>query len=122
MLARLPRHGGAELLVDEHAGDRRVGAVAHRLEHALIDQVLGIGDDRRLLGVGLALDSEELLLERAAVVECEDVELLVIAKCHCLSISEAPWPWSTAPQALSQPAFRWALLEWVDDVLGCRSV
>jgi len=40
---------------------------------ALEDQVLGVGDDRRLLGVGLTLDAEELLLERPAVVEREDV-------------------------------------------------
>ena len=82
LLARLGGHGGAELLVDEHAGDRRVGAGADRLQHALEDQVLGVGDDRRLLGVGLALDPEELLLEGAAVVEREDVELLVVSEVH----------------------------------------
>ncbi len=74
-LVRLGGHGGAELLVDEHAGDGGVGAGADGLQHALEDQVLGVGDDRRLLGVRLALDPEELLLEGAAVVEREDVEL-----------------------------------------------
>ncbi len=49
---------------------------------ALEDEVLGVGDDRRLLGVGLALDAEELLLEGAAVVEREDVELLVVSEVH----------------------------------------
>ncbi len=76
-LLRLGRDGGAELLVDEHAGDGRVGAGADGLQHALEDQVLGVGDDRGLLGVGLAVDPEELLLEGAAVVEREDVELVV---------------------------------------------
>ena len=55
--------------------DGRVGAGADGLQHALEDQVLGVGDDRRLLGVRLAVDPEELLLEGAAVVEREDVEL-----------------------------------------------
>src|SRR6185437_14054671 len=46
------------------------------------DQVLGVGDDRGLLRVGLPLDAEELLLEGAAVVEGEDVELLVVSESH----------------------------------------
>ena len=75
-------NGRAELLVDEHAGDAGFGACAHRLQHALEDQVLGVGDDRGLLRVGLALDPEELLLEGAAVVEGEDVELLVVSEVH----------------------------------------
>ena len=60
--------------------DGRVGAGADGLQHALEDQVLGVGDDRGLLGVGLAVDPEELLLEGAAVVEREDVELVVVAE------------------------------------------
>jgi hypothetical protein len=72
---------------DEHARDGRVGARGDRLQHALEDQVLGVGDDRGLLGVGLALDPEELLLEGAAVVEGEDVEL-VVSGGHGLSIPE----------------------------------
>ena len=66
-----------------------VGAGADGLQHALEDQVLGVGDDRRLLGVGLAFDPEELLLEGAAVVEREDVELLVVAGFMPLSIPKA---------------------------------
>ena len=63
----------------------------HRLEHALEDQVLGVGDDRGLLGVGLALDPEELLLEGAAVVEGQDVELVVVSEVSWpLSIPKAP--------------------------------
>ncbi len=42
---------------------RGVGAGGDRLLEALEDQVLGVGDHRRLLGVGVALDAEELLLE-----------------------------------------------------------
>ena len=61
--ARFLGHAAAELLVDEHAGHRRVGAGGDRLLEALEDQVLGVGDHRRLLGVGVALDTEELLLE-----------------------------------------------------------
>ncbi len=43
-------------------------------------EVLGVGDHRRLLWIGFALDAEELLLERAPVVEREDVELVVVAE------------------------------------------
>ena len=40
-----------------------VGAGRDRLLETLEDQVLGVGDHRRLLGIGFALDAEELLLE-----------------------------------------------------------
>ena len=69
--------------------DRGVGAGAHGLQQALEDQVLGVGDDRRLLGVRLALDPEELLLEGAAMVEGEDVELLVVSEVHGSEYSRA---------------------------------
>ncbi len=78
--AGLLGNGRAELLVHQHPRHRRVGARGHRLLHALEDEVLGVGDHRRLLGIGFALDAEELLLEGAAVVEREDVELLVVAE------------------------------------------
>ncbi len=96
LLVRLLGHGRAELLVDEHARHGGLGARADRLEHALEDQVLGVGDDRRLLGVGLSLDAEELLLEGAAVVEGEYVELLVVSESHGLSIAKARRPGSGA--------------------------
>jgi hypothetical protein len=51
--------------------------------------VLGVGDDGRLLGVRLAVDPEELLLEGAAVVEREDVELAVDSGVHELEYSRA---------------------------------
>ena len=66
-----------------------VGAGGDRLQHALEDQVLGVGDDRRLLGVRLALDPEELLLEGAAVVEGEYVERLVVSEVHKPQYSRA---------------------------------
>ena len=57
-------------------------ALLGRLEHALEDQVLRVGDRLGLLGRRVALDPEHLLLERPAVVEREDVELAVVAECH----------------------------------------
>ena len=89
-LLGLLRDGRAELLVDQHAGDARFGAGADGLEHALEDQVLGVGDDRGLLVVRLALDPEELLLERAAVVEGEDVELVVVSEIHGHPVFQRP--------------------------------
>src|SRR5664279_453752 len=87
LLARLGGHGGAELLVHEHPRGGSVGARADGLQQPLVDEVLGVGDDRRLLGVRLTLDPEELLLEGAAVVEGEDVELLVVSEVHCSEYS-----------------------------------
>jgi hypothetical protein len=75
--------GPAELLVDEDAEGVRVHvALLDRLDHALVDEVLGVGDRRGLLRRGVALDPEHLLLERAAMVEREDVQLAVIAQRH----------------------------------------
>jgi hypothetical protein len=73
----------AELLVDEHAQRGRVRAAGlDGLEHALVDEVLGVGDRRRLLVGRVTLDPEHLLLEGPAVVEGEDVELAVVTECH----------------------------------------
>src|SRR4051794_35279589 len=73
----------AELLVDEHAQRGGVRAAAlDGLEHALVDEVLGVGDRLRLLLVGIALDPEHLLLEGPAMVEGEDVELAVVSERH----------------------------------------
>ncbi len=96
-LARLARHGRAELLIHQHAGHRRVGPCADGLQQALEDEVLGVGDDRRLLGIWLALDAEELLLKRAAVVEGENVELVVVAEFHGLSIAKVHWRRAAGP-------------------------
>ena len=72
----------AELLVDEAACAAWLGAPLGGLQHALEDQVLGVGDRLRLLWRGVALDPEHLLLERASMVEGQDVELAVVAECH----------------------------------------
>ena len=92
-LLRLLGHalGGAELLVDEAAGGVRVHALLGRLEEPLEDQMLRVGDLLGLLGGRVALDSEHLLLERAAVIEREDVELSVVAEGHTWVIPSAPY-------------------------------
>jgi hypothetical protein len=83
-LLRLPRdaHGLAELLVDEHARRVLVEPLLGGRLHALPDQVLGVRDRLGLLVARVALDPEHLLLERPAVVECQDEQLAVVAECH----------------------------------------
>ena len=73
---------GAELLVDQHAGRGGVEAALDGLLHALVDQLLGVGDRLGLLGRRVALDPEHLLLERPPVVEGQDVELAVVTEGH----------------------------------------
>jgi hypothetical protein len=90
----------------KHAADGGVGAGGDGLQHALEDEVLGVGDDGCLLGVGLPVDPEELLLEGATVVEREDVELAVRSGGHgSQSIQRA---WGGVERSL----------EWGDDDLG----
>ena len=81
-LPGLPRHRPAELLVDQGAGQRGVGAVVGRLEQPLEDQVLGVGDPLDVLGRRVALQAKPLLLERPPVVECQDEELSVVSETH----------------------------------------
>ena len=85
VLARLLGDVRAELLVDEHAGGARLRALVDGFEHALEDQVLGVGDLLRLLGSRVALDPEHLLLERPPMVEREDVQLAVVSESHLRS-------------------------------------
>ncbi len=82
MLARLLRDVRAELLVDQHARRPCLGAAADRLEHALEDQPLGVTDGFDLLLRRIPADSEHLLLERASMIEGEDVQLAVVAEGH----------------------------------------
>ena len=96
-LAGLLGHIGAELLVDQDPGDGRVRPGANGAKHALEDEVLGVSDYRRLLRVRFAVDSEELLLKGAAVIEREDVQLPVVAERHRLSIPKARQPRSGGP-------------------------
>ena len=89
------------------SGRRATPPLATAFDHPLVDQVLGVGDRRRLLGRRVALDPEHLLLERPAMVEREDVQLAVVAEghgeisCRCRtsvrSIAGVGWPraWST---------------------------
>jgi hypothetical protein len=63
----------AELLVDEQSGARPVRTFIQPAQEPLEDDVLRIGDPFGLLRRGLPRDAEELLLERAAVVERQDV-------------------------------------------------
>jgi hypothetical protein len=77
------------------------------LQHALEDEVLGVGDDGGLLGVRLAVDPEELLLEGAAMVEREDVELAVGSGVHGVE-------YSRGVRAGVERS-----IEWVDDALRC---
>ena len=75
-----PRHRCAELLVDENAGavaqlPRRMG-----VEEPLEDQRLGVRNPGRLLARRDSHDAEQLLLERAAVVERKHVEISVVAQ------------------------------------------
>jgi hypothetical protein len=79
---RLARDVAAELLVHEHAERAVVGAAIGRERHALVDQLLGVGDRGGLLGRRITLDPEHLLLEGAAVVEREDVEPAVVSESH----------------------------------------
>src|SRR3954451_17494402 len=83
VLGGLGNPGGlAELLVDECAGHGRVGPALQRGFEALVDEMLAVRDRLRLLGRGVSLDPEPLLLERPAVVERQDVQLAVVAQSH----------------------------------------
>jgi hypothetical protein len=69
--------------------------------------VLGVGDDGGLLGVRFAVDPEELLLERATVVEREDVQPVVVSGVH-------EGEYSRAVRGGVERS-----IEWVDDDLRC---
>ncbi len=84
-LVRVAGDVGAELLVHQHPhrlADRLLGGPVGGGERPLVDHGLRIGDALSLLGRGVARDPEELLLERPAMIEREDVELPFVAECH----------------------------------------
>src|SRR3954447_9130270 len=85
VLLRAPRHLAAELLVHERTALARLGAPLERQLEALIDQRLRIGDAVDVLLRDLVAEPEPLLLERAAVIEGEYVELSLIAQRHSVS-------------------------------------
>src|SRR5262249_27528984 len=106
MLASLLGDPAAELLVDQHPGGAGLGPAPDGPEHPLEDQVLGVGDPLGLLGRGIALHPEHLLLERPAMVEREDVELAVVSESHLPSLSV---PSSRRRPVYGYPAARWTI-------------
>src|SRR5205085_5935812 len=72
----------AELLVDEQPHRILGRAVLHGPQQPFVDHALRVGDPVGLLRRRLPRDAEELLLERASVVEREDVEVALIAQRH----------------------------------------
>ncbi len=83
-ILRLTRDVATELLVDKNALDALLEATLRGCLHALVDEVLGVLDRLRLLGIGIALDPEHLLLEGPAMVERQDEELAVVPECHLI--------------------------------------
>src|SRR5262245_14624783 len=79
---RVARDAGSELLVHEHPSRRRVNALVQRAARPLEDDALGVCDLAGLVLVRLALDAEELLLERPSVIERQDVQLPVVPELH----------------------------------------
>src|SRR6202044_732010 len=82
VLARALWDVGAELLVYQNAGGAGLRALVDRLQHALEDQSLGVGDPLGLLGRRISADPEHVLLERPSMVERKDVELPVVSQSH----------------------------------------
>jgi hypothetical protein len=82
LLGRVAQDRGAELLVHEDAGLLLVDAAGQRGLEAVVNHLLGGGDVGRLLRGQRSLPAEHLCLERAAVVERQDVERLIEANGH----------------------------------------
>src|SRR4029077_18295413 len=74
---RIAEDRGAELLVGQDSGLLLRHAVLDRGLEAVVDYLLGCGDFSRLLGRQRALPAEHLRLERAAVVEGQNVKRLI---------------------------------------------
>jgi hypothetical protein len=68
-----------ELLIHQRAGHRGVSPALERRLDPLEDQMLAVGDSLGLFRLGLAFDPKSLD-DGAAVVEGEDVELVVVAQ------------------------------------------
>jgi hypothetical protein len=80
---------GAELLVDQDAAGVVRSALANRPREPLVDERLEFRDAPALVLGGVAGDAYQLLLERAAVVEGEQVEALAGAHRHNGSASSS---------------------------------
>ena len=79
---RVAKDGGPELLVHQDAGLVFRNAASDGGQEAVVDDLLGGGDLRGLVGAERALPPEQLLRERAAVIEGHDVQRLVVADGH----------------------------------------
>src|SRR5262249_26866293 len=82
-------------------GRLRVDAVGDGELERVVDDELGVGDPSELVGSGGAVDAEQVLVERCAMVEGECVQLPVVAEAHSgRSSSSEARTWS-APAARS---------------------
>src|SRR5439155_11898598 len=88
---------GAELLVDEDTGTLLRDAGGDGGLETVVDHPLGVGDARRLLRPERPLPAEQTGLERAAMVERQDVQRAIVPEGH----TSPPLPRSAAR---SQPA------------------
>ena len=82
VLGGVGENGGAELLVHQDAGLFLRHAARDGGLEAVVDDLLGGGDLGRLLGGQGALPAEHFLLERAAMVERQNVQRLVESHAH----------------------------------------
>src|SRR5262245_26537385 len=79
---RIATDGGAELLVDEDAGLLRRDPGRDGVLEAVVDHLLGSRDLRGLLGAQRPFPAEHLGLERAPVVEGQDVQIPIESEAH----------------------------------------
>ena len=82
LFLRLAEDVAPELLVDEDPGCVAGGTGVQSRAEALVDQSLRVRDRLGLLRGGISGYAEHLLLERAAVVERQDVQLACVSKVH----------------------------------------
>src|SRR5262249_47529049 len=82
VLGGVGKDGGAELLVHQNAGLRFRQSAGHDGLEGVVDDALGRGDLGRLRRRQRARPAAHLRLERAAVVERQNVQRLVVAHGH----------------------------------------
>src|SRR5437899_8268143 len=94
---------GPILLIDEQSHLVSWGAFGERPLEPLVDHALRLGDPGRLLGCGSAVDAEHLLLERASMVERQDVQRPLVPDRHLCIAPFSVWPhasgWTSAAAA-----------------------
>ena len=79
---RVAQDGGAELFVDKNAGLLLRCAVRERGQEALVDDLFGAGDLRRLRIAQGRLVAKHFGLERAAVIKRLNVEGTIVSSRH----------------------------------------